>query len=114
MTSRKIVQGLLLAALCVPLVTYAAQRKPLPESREYSDSAVVSRIKSELRQEDAANAANIRVRATKGRVLLTGIVPTEEDAARAEGIAKASKGVVTVQNNIQVGGTIYNNVGATR
>jgi osmotically-inducible protein OsmY len=106
----------LLALLCVPLASYAADRraKPNAESREYSDAAVQARIKAELRKEDQANAANIHVRSVKGRVRLSGIVPTQEEAERAEGIAKAAKGVVTVRNDIQVGGTIIGNVGATR
>ena len=107
---------IVLALLCVPLAGYAADRraKASAESREYSDAAVQARIKAELRKEDHANAANIHVRSIKGRVRLSGIVPTQEQADRAEDIAKASKGVVTVKNDIQVGGTIIGNVGATR
>ena len=117
MTTTTFRRYVLLALLCVPLAGYAADRraaKPNAESREFSDSAIQKRIKAELAKEDQANAANIHVRSIKGRVRLSGIVPTQEEAERATGIAKASKGVVTVQNDIQVGGTIIGNVGATR
>src|SRR5688572_22778171 len=90
----------LLAALCVPLAGYAADRRSNPESRAYSDAAVAARIKAEIAQTDQANAANIHVRSIKGRVRLSGLVPTQDEADRAEDIAKRTKGVVTVQNDI--------------
>jgi len=114
MPTKTFLRCFLLAALCVPLAGYAAERRPNAESREFSDSAVMARIKSGIAKEDQANAANIHVRSIKGRVRLSGIVPTQEEADRAEAIAKRAKGVVTVQNDIQVGGTIISNVGATR
>ena len=117
MPTMTLLRYVLLALLCVPLASYAADRraaKPNAESREFSDAAIQKRIKAELAKEDRVNAANIHVRSIKGRVRLSGIVPTQEQADRAEDIAKASKGVVTVKNDIQVGGTIIGNVGATR
>jgi hyperosmotically inducible periplasmic protein len=114
MTTTKFVRCALLAALCVPLAGYAADRRLKEEARQYSDSAVTARIKAELAKDQEIHATGIQARSTKGRVRLTGLVPTQEEAERAELIAKSVKGVVTVQNDIQVGGTITPNVGATR
>ena len=109
MTTKKFVQCALLAALFAPLAGYTADRVLKEESRQFSDGAVTATIKAELVKNHELDASGIQVRSTNGRVTLTGVAPSQDEADRAAALAKGVRGVVTVQNNIQVSG-----VGATR
>jgi osmotically-inducible protein OsmY len=48
------------------------------------------------------SALKINVDSDKGTVKLTGNVKSKEEAEKAVAIAKATEGVVTVQNNLKV------------
>ena len=109
MTTTKYVQCALLAALFAPLAGYSADRVLKEESRQFSDGAVTARIKAELGKSQELDASGIKIRSTKGRVTLTGVAQSQEEADRAAQLVRGVKGVVTVQNNIEVG-----SVGATR
>ena len=109
MTTTKFVQCALLAALFAPLAGHTADRTLKEESRQFSDGAVTARVKAELAKSPELNASGIQVRSTKGRVTLTGVAQSQDEADRAAALVRGVKGVVTVQNNIQVSG-----VGATR
>ena len=109
MTTKNFVQRALLAALFAPLAGYTADRVLKEESRQFSDAAVTARIKAELAKNHELDASGIQIRSTNGRVTLTGVAQSQDEADRAAALVRGVKGVVTVQNNIQVGG-----VGATR
>lgn len=106
MTTTKFVQCVLLAALSAPLAGYAADRQLKEDSKQFSDAAVSARIKAELATE--LNASGIQIRSTRGRVTLTGVAQSQDEADRAAALVRGVKGVVTVQNDIKVSG-----VGAT-
>lgn len=103
-----IVKGVLIAALCVPVVGHAADAQLKAEASKFGDAAILSGIKDAYARERELSGANISVNSTKGAVRLTGSVNSQDEADRAEALALGVKGVVAVQNQLQVG-----NVGGT-
>jgi hyperosmotically inducible periplasmic protein len=105
----KLVKGVLLAMLCGPVAGYAADAQLKAQAMAFGDSAILSGIKAAYAKDPDLSSADIRVNSTKGAVRLTGAAPDQNIADRAEALANGVKGVVSVQNDIQVSG-----VGATR
>lgn len=66
------------------------------------DSATTSEIKAKFLTDDIIPSRHISVETTQGIVLLTGTVDTPTQAARAEQVAKAVKGVKSVKNELKV------------
>lgn len=68
----------------------------------FSDSAVTARIKRRLFQDDMVPAKDIKVTVDNGVATLEGDAPSEEIALRALEIARATEGVVKVENRISI------------
>jgi osmotically-inducible protein OsmY len=66
------------------------------------DTAITTRIKSAYVKDKLVRAKSIRVDTEKGVVRLTGKARSKAEADRAEEIAKNTKGVVSVKNDIEV------------
>jgi osmotically-inducible protein OsmY len=103
------VKGVLIAVLCAPVAGYAADAQLKAAAQAFGDSAILSGIKEAYAKDPQLSSANIRVSSTKGAVTLTGVATDQELADRAEALAHGVKGVVSVQNDLQVGA-----VGSTR
>lgn len=78
-------------------------------AKEYTeDAATTSAVKSALALNTQLSSLDIHVDSTNNPgksgndVTLTGHVPTEDDKRVAEGIARSTKGVANVVNNLQV------------
>jgi hyperosmotically inducible protein len=70
---------------------------------QVSDTQITAQVKGQLVSDvSASSLANIEVNTTNGIVTLAGEVETEEVKARAEEVARAVPGVVSVNNNLQV------------
>lgn len=67
------------------------------------DAALSTEVKARLIDEPAVRARNIDVDVIEGIVTLTGIVETQEEAARAVQTAAAVPGVRSVKNDLQIG-----------
>ena len=67
-----------------------------------SDSALTAKIKTAFANDKDVSALKINIDSDKGTVKLTGNVKSKEEADKAIAIAKATEGVVTVQNNLKV------------
>jgi hyperosmotically inducible periplasmic protein len=65
------------------------------------DTNITTQVKTKLMGEKASNLTRVGVKTVNGNVLLTGTVPTAEDGARAEEIARRVSGVQQVTNNLQ-------------
>lgn len=70
---------------------------------ELSDSAITTRIKADFAKDKQVSAMKIHVDTEKGVVKLTGTAKSKDEAEKAEHIAKNTKGVVSVKNDIKVG-----------
>jgi osmotically-inducible protein OsmY len=70
---------------------------------EYIDNAAITaRVKSALVSDPVTKARDISVESFRGTVQLNGFVNSSEEKARAEQVARAVDGVVSVQNNLAV------------
>ena len=69
----------------------------------WEDSAITSKVKSELLNDPLTTAFQIDVDTLEGNVFLTGVVETKEESKRASEIAGSVSGVRQVTNNLQIG-----------
>ena len=110
MTSKLVTACFLLSSLLAPVGVYAQAQDTPKEPKERSsvreaasDSMITAKIKAEFAKDKQVQARNIKVDTdNSGIVKLTGTARSQEEADKAVQIAKSVKGVVSVQNNIQV------------
>jgi hyperosmotically inducible protein len=69
---------------------------------ETSDAWIVTKVKSQLAADPEVNSFNIDVDAMKGEVTLSGVVTDQRARAEAERIARATEGVKSVRNELEV------------
>lgn len=67
-----------------------------------SDAAITARIKTKLSADPEINPLRIDVDTVNGAVTLTGTVTSEAAKQEAEDLARATEGVVSVENLLQV------------
>ena len=105
--------GLILA----PAAAYSAEKKESAMKSEekkesktekakeaVEDATITTKIKAEYAKDKAVSAMNISVNTDHGVVTLTGNAKSKSEAEKAEQIAKSTKGVASVKNEIKVGG----------
>jgi osmotically-inducible protein OsmY len=96
-----------LAALCVialftaPLAPSCSSTQPVSE--QVSDATITSKINAKYVGDSSVKGRDISVTTEEGVVYLTGRVSTQAEKDEAERIARNTKGVVKVVNNIMVG-----------
>lgn len=67
------------------------------------DSVITTKIKSKLAAENIKSLAHISVDTdSKGEVVLSGIVRSQEEADKAVSIARGTEGVVSVESNLKI------------
>ena len=103
-SSRKVVITLAAAALLAALA--GCTGTPAQESAgEYFDNSLITaKVKTALLGAENLSSGNISVASFKGKVQLSGFVPSETDKQRAELIARDIEGVKIVTNAIEVKG----------
>ena len=98
--------------LLAPAAAYAADVKdsaPATGSKtetmkeSVSDTAITTKIKADFAVDKQVSALKIHVDTDKGVVKLSGNAKTQAEADKAVSIAKNTKGVVSVTNDIKVG-----------
>ncbi len=67
------------------------------------DATVTAKVKAALLATDGISSSDISVETEQGRVILTGRVPDQMQAERAEDVAEGVEGVLAVENRIEVG-----------
>lgn len=108
----KLLATLVIAALSVPAVSYAQDKKPMTEKvkektekvkENVKDSVITTKIKAEYAKDKEVSAMKIHVDTDdKGVVTLSGNAKSSAEADKAVMIAKKTEGVVSVTNNIKV------------
>jgi osmotically-inducible protein OsmY len=101
----KLALSLVVAVLIVPVAGYAAEGKTVTESvkENVSDSVITTKIKTEYAKDKDVSALKIKVDTDdKGVVTLSGTAKTQSEADKAVKIAKETKGVVSVKNEIKI------------
>lgn len=70
---------------------------------QIDDAGIKTSVKAKLAADvRLSTLTNVEVNSTNGVVTLAGQVPTEDDRRQAEAVARSVKGVVRVNNNLQV------------
>jgi hyperosmotically inducible protein len=101
----KLLATLVIAALSVPAMSYAQEKKPMTEKvkENVKDSVITTKIKAEFAKDKEVSALKIHVETDdKGKVTLSGNAKSSAEADKAVMIAKKTEGVVSVNNNIKV------------
>ena len=89
-------RALVLAACVAVGLGACASFDPLDDTR------IESEVKARLVGEKDANLTRLGVVSTKGKVYLSGTVPSAEQRARAEALARDVRGVDRVVNTVEV------------
>jgi osmotically-inducible protein OsmY len=66
-----------------------------------NDALLITEVKSALADDGVADDSPIIVDCDHGKILLTGVMKSAEDAKRAENIAASAPGVVAVKNQLK-------------
>jgi len=112
MTAKLATLILVAGALVAPVAGYAADAKDSASSttsrtetvkESLDDTAITTKIKTDFAVDKQVSALKIHVDTDKGVVTLKGDAKTKEEADKAVSIAKNTKGVVSVKNEIKVG-----------
>lgn len=88
---------------CVAVLMACTSAPSRESTGEYIDDAVItSKVLAKLAASEDTSAASINVETFKGVVQLSGFVPTQEEAVRAEELAASVDGVRKVENKLTV------------
>ena len=100
----KLATTLIIGALLAPAAVYAAEKSTTQNVKEaVADSVITTKIKAEFAKDKEVSALKIHVDTDdKGVVTLSGNAKSSAEADKAVMIAKNTKGVVSVNNNIKV------------
>lgn len=96
---------LVIAALSAPVAGYAADTQSVKESikENVGDAVITTRIKAEYAKDKDVSALKIKVDTDdKGIVTLSGNARSKAEADKAVRIARDTKGVTSVKNDIEV------------
>ena len=105
-----------LGLLAAPVAGYSADKKDTPATNKsesvtekvkesVEDAAITTKVKAEYAKDKQVSALAIHVNTDHGVVKLSGNAKTKAEADQAVSIAKGIKGVSSVQNDLQVGGS---------
>jgi hyperosmotically inducible periplasmic protein len=73
-----------------------------PQAVQLQDDVISADVKAKLYRDDIAQGARINVAVDDGAVRLDGSVNSQQQKIRAEEIARATRGVRSVANNLRV------------
>lgn len=92
---------LIASVLTMPLIAVAADGDPI--STKLSDSVITAKVKAEFAKDKVVSATDIKVETdSKGLVQLSGVAKSQAESDQAVKIAKNTKGVTAVKNDIVV------------
>lgn len=92
---------LLIGALAMPVAVFAAEGDSV--KTELSDSVITTKVKAEFAKDKVVSATHVKVDTdNNGVVTLSGKAKTKAEADKAVSIAKSTKGVTSVKNEIVV------------
>lgn len=91
-----------LAALCMALGGCAIFNGEESVSAYVDDAAITTAVKAKFVEDKTVDAAAIRVETLNGTVALSGMAKSQAEKAQAEVLARNTKGVRDVRNNVAV------------
>jgi len=104
MNNTKLATTLVIGALLAPVAAYAAEKSMTQATKEaISDSMITTKIKADYAKDKTVSAMRIKVDTDdKGVVTLSGTAKSKAESDQAEKLARETKGVTSVTNNIVV------------
>ena len=94
---RRLLVGAALAAAVAPGCAHFGDR-----SARLDDAAIATKVKARFLADATVSAMDVRVRAERGDVRLSGTARSREDADRAERLARSVAAVKVVENDIRL------------
>lgn len=107
MNSKLATTCFIIGTLLAPVAAYAADSATDTDRTHpktfVKDSAITTKIKAKLADEKISSLAHIKVDThSKGAVVLSGKVTSQEEADKAVSIARATEGVTSVKSNLKI------------
>ena len=97
------------ALLALPMAGYAdkydTSGKNVTAKEHVTDAWITTKVKGEFAKDKLVSATKIHVDTDNGVVKLTGHAKNQAEIDKAMSLAKHTKGVVDVKNDIQIGAT---------
>jgi len=84
--------------------TYSGNKQERTATQEISDGALSAKIKTSFAADSLVHARDIKVDVMRGTVTLSGMVNSAAERDKAIQIARDTKGVTEVKNNLKVAG----------
>lgn len=94
--------GVIVAVMTLAIVACASTRTQKSPGEQVDDSVTTGRVKAALIADPVTKAHQIDVETFKGTVQLNGFVDSSASKSRASEVARGTKGVTAVQNNLTV------------
>lgn len=94
--------GVIVAVMTLAMVACASTRTQKSPGEQVDDSVTTGRVKAALIADPVTKAHQIDVETFKGTVQLNGFVDSSASKSRASEVARGTKGVTAVQNNLTV------------
>ena len=95
--------SVLVAASAMAVLTGCASGANQESTGQYiDDTAITTRVKTAIFQDEMLKSTEINVETFKGRVQLSGFVSTRPSIDRAGVVAKGVKGVTAVTNDLRI------------
>jgi hyperosmotically inducible periplasmic protein len=92
----------LIAASLIALSGCAVTRGQESVGAYIDDTAITTSIKAKFVENTAVDASSIRVETLNGTVMLSGFAKNSTERSTAESLARGTKGVTSVKNEIAV------------
>lgn len=93
-----------LGFLVVALVGCASTRTQEGTGEYFDDTMITTKVKAAIFNEPGLKSSEINVETFKGQVQLSGFVSSEEDIRKAVALARGTRGVKGVTNDMRVKG----------
>ena len=104
MSRRHVLKSAALATLLAATVGCASTPTQEGTGEYLDDTWITTRIKAALFNESTLKATEINVETFKGQVQLSGFVNSSRDISKAIEIARSTKGVKSVRNDMRIKG----------
>ena len=107
MKTKLAIAGLLMGALLLPVVGYAAEEavKKGGSDQPVEDTVITTKLKARFIEDKDVSFRTIEVKTVNGVVHLSGTAKSKQEADKAVSMARGIQGVKSVKNDIQVSAT---------
>ena len=99
---KQLLSALVIAIVATTAVAPVVRAQDRTIGEKVDDATITASVKTKLISERAKNMVAVNVDTKDGVVHLQGTVPTVEDRFQAERLARATKGVSDVKNDLKI------------